>query len=375
MANSLRHLTGDAAYLAALLGPSQGRLSWSATPTAARSCPTPLLGTSRCSRWCSAMGGCPTRVRASSSSLSLEVPSRAIWCRRRSDRCRSPTPTAARGVDLWLDRELFPEAFAADVDPETAKVMAATQRPWSGAGYAGPSGPPGVAVDPVVVPGGHRGPSHPTGGAALHGRAWERTDRGGGGLARIRGRERVTAAPLGGHSDLLLGIVVAADPALAAALRHGRELAGATPGALEIYLALRGIRTLAVRLDWAQRSAQELARRLAEHPGVTRVRYPGLADHPGHRIAARQMRGVGHCRRRGAMRTFSTPSRPARRAASGRSPSGPPTTRRSPGNRPHPYRAAVLSLDGDPGATHRSFWTRLVVFGVSVLSTLGLYAS
>ena len=98
---------------------------------------------------------------------------------------------------------------------------------------------------------------------------------------------------LGGHSDLLLGIAVAADPAVAAALRHGRELAGATPGALEVYLALRGIRTLAVRLDWAQRSAQELARRLAEHPAVTRVRYPGLADHPGHGIAARQMRGFG----------------------------------------------------------------------------------
>jgi len=98
---------------------------------------------------------------------------------------------------------------------------------------------------------------------------------------------------LGGHSDLLLGITVAADPAVAAALRHGRELVGATPGALEVYLALRGIRTLAVRLDWAQRSAEELARRLAEHPAVTRVRYPGLADHPGHRIAARQMRGFG----------------------------------------------------------------------------------
>jgi cystathionine gamma-synthase len=98
---------------------------------------------------------------------------------------------------------------------------------------------------------------------------------------------------LGGHSDLLLGITVAADPAVAAALRHGRELAGATPGALEVFLALRGIRTLAVRLDWAERSAQELARRLAEHPAVTRVRYPGLADHPGHQIAARQMRGFG----------------------------------------------------------------------------------
>ena len=52
-------------------------------------------------------------------------------------------PDGSEGVDLWLDRELFPEAFAADVDLETAKVTAATQRPWSGAGYAGPSGPPG----------------------------------------------------------------------------------------------------------------------------------------------------------------------------------------------------------------------------------------
>jgi pimeloyl-ACP methyl ester carboxylesterase len=47
--------------------------------------------------------------------------------------------------------------------------------------------PAGVAVDPVVVPGGHRGPSHPAGRAAIHGRAWERTDRGGGGLARVHG--------------------------------------------------------------------------------------------------------------------------------------------------------------------------------------------
>ena len=49
----------------------------------------------------------------------------------------------SEGVDLWLDRELFPAAFCADVDLETAKVMAATQRPWSGAGYGTPSGPPG----------------------------------------------------------------------------------------------------------------------------------------------------------------------------------------------------------------------------------------
>jgi hypothetical protein len=52
-------------------------------------------------------------------------------------------PDGSEGVDLYLDRELFPEAFAADVDPETAAVMAATQRPWSGAAVATPSGPPG----------------------------------------------------------------------------------------------------------------------------------------------------------------------------------------------------------------------------------------
>jgi pimeloyl-ACP methyl ester carboxylesterase len=52
-------------------------------------------------------------------------------------------PDGSEGVDLYLDRDLFPEAFAADVDPETAAVMAATQRPWSGAGADTPSGPPG----------------------------------------------------------------------------------------------------------------------------------------------------------------------------------------------------------------------------------------
>ena len=72
-----------------------------------------------------------------------------------------------------------------------------------------------------------------------------------------------------------------------------REVAGATPGALECFLALRGARTLAVRLRQAQESAGELARRLAAHPAVGRVRYPGLPDHPHHALAARQMRGYG----------------------------------------------------------------------------------
>ena len=98
---------------------------------------------------------------------------------------------------------------------------------------------------------------------------------------------------LGGHSDLLLGLAVADSPQLAERLRRRRELTGAIPGALETFLVLRGLRTLALRLDHGQRSAATLAHRLADHPTVTRVRYPGLADHPGHARAAAQMNGFG----------------------------------------------------------------------------------
>jgi len=98
---------------------------------------------------------------------------------------------------------------------------------------------------------------------------------------------------LGGHSDLLLGVAVAGSPQLGERLRRRREVAGAVPGALETFLVLRGLRTLALRLDQGQRSAAELARRLAGHPSITRVRYPGLPDDPGHARAAAQMTGFG----------------------------------------------------------------------------------
>ncbi|WP_369252639.1 trans-sulfuration enzyme family protein [Geodermatophilus amargosae] len=98
---------------------------------------------------------------------------------------------------------------------------------------------------------------------------------------------------IGGHSDLLLGVVACRRPEDRERLVRRREVAGATPGALEAFLALRGARTLAVRLRQAQDSAGELARRLAEHPAVGRVRYPGLPGHPRHAVAARQMRGPG----------------------------------------------------------------------------------
>jgi cystathionine gamma-synthase len=98
---------------------------------------------------------------------------------------------------------------------------------------------------------------------------------------------------LAGHSDSLLGVVVAADAAVARTLAERRALTGAVPGPFEVFLGLRGIRTLALRMERSQENAGELARRLVEHPAVSRVRYPGLEDDPGHELAAGQMSGYG----------------------------------------------------------------------------------
>jgi cystathionine gamma-synthase len=98
---------------------------------------------------------------------------------------------------------------------------------------------------------------------------------------------------IGGHSDLLSGVVTTRDEAQWHALKRARELNGATPGTLEAFLAVRGARTLAVRLDRAQQTAAVLAQRLEAHPLVARVRYPGLASHPTHAIARRVLKGFG----------------------------------------------------------------------------------
>jgi cystathionine gamma-synthase len=98
---------------------------------------------------------------------------------------------------------------------------------------------------------------------------------------------------LGGHADLLLGVVVAADPETAERLVHHRHLHGATPGALETYLALRGIRTLPLRIERAQANASELAARLAAHAEIERVRYCGLPDDPGYERMRAFMDGPG----------------------------------------------------------------------------------
>jgi cystathionine gamma-synthase len=98
---------------------------------------------------------------------------------------------------------------------------------------------------------------------------------------------------IGGHSDLLAGVATTGDGALWAALRKSRELTGGTPGTLEAFLAVRGARTLAVRMDRAQQTAMLLAQRLEGHALVTRVRYPGLPSHPTHDTARRVLRGFG----------------------------------------------------------------------------------
>ena len=98
---------------------------------------------------------------------------------------------------------------------------------------------------------------------------------------------------IGGHSDLLLGLVVAADPDRVAALRAVRTENGAVPGVNDAFLALRGLRTLDVRLARAEANATELAARLAAHPGVDRVRSPALATGEAARRLAAQTDGPG----------------------------------------------------------------------------------
>jgi len=81
---------------------------------------------------------------------------------------------------------------------------------------------------------------------------------------------------LSGHSDVLLGAVITGNDDLFGVLKSRRDLVGAIPGTLEAWLALRGMRTLHLRVERAQANAQELVRRLADHPAVAEVRYPGF---------------------------------------------------------------------------------------------------
>ncbi len=98
---------------------------------------------------------------------------------------------------------------------------------------------------------------------------------------------------IGGHSDLLLGAVVTRDEAMRDQLLAHRTSRGAIPGTMEAWLALRGMRTLPLRMERAQSNALALATRLRAHPAVVAVSYPGLSDHPAAAIVTQQMDGPG----------------------------------------------------------------------------------
>ena len=108
---------------------------------------------------------------------------------------------------------------------------------------------------------------------------------------------------LGGHSDLIGGAIVTSDDELIERLTFLQNAAGAVPGPMDCFLALRGVKTLAIRMEAHCTGAERVAEFLAGHAKVARVYYPGLPDHPGHDVAARQMR------RFGGMLSFETRTR------------------------------------------------------------------
>jgi cystathionine beta-lyase/cystathionine gamma-synthase len=96
---------------------------------------------------------------------------------------------------------------------------------------------------------------------------------------------------LNGHSDVVGGIVVTSDDAMAGELRFMQKAAGAVPGPWDAWLVLRGTKTLDVRMERHNRNGARVAEFLAGHDGVQKVFYPGLPDHPQHELARRQMKG------------------------------------------------------------------------------------
>jgi cystathionine gamma-synthase len=98
---------------------------------------------------------------------------------------------------------------------------------------------------------------------------------------------------LAGHSDVVLGALVTSNPGIRAALLHHRTIHGAIAGPFEAWLALRGLRTLALRVERSQASAAILAERLSAHPLIDSIRFPGLPTDPGHERAKTQMKGFG----------------------------------------------------------------------------------
>jgi cystathionine gamma-synthase len=102
-----------------------------------------------------------------------------------------------------------------------------------------------------------------------------------------------TTKYIGGHSDVVGGALVTSDDALAERLLFTQNAVGSVPGPFDAWLTLRGVKTLAVRMERHSDNAERVVGFLAGHPAVARVLYPGLPDHPGHEVAAKQMRRFG----------------------------------------------------------------------------------
>jgi cystathionine gamma-synthase len=102
-----------------------------------------------------------------------------------------------------------------------------------------------------------------------------------------------TTKYVGGHSDVVGGALVTSDDELADRLRTTQNSVGSVPGPFDAWLTLRGVKTLAVRMERHSDNAERIAEQLSGHRAVQRVLYPGLPEHPGHEVAAKQMRRFG----------------------------------------------------------------------------------
>jgi cystathionine gamma-synthase len=102
-----------------------------------------------------------------------------------------------------------------------------------------------------------------------------------------------TTKYVGGHSDVVGGAVVTDDDELDEQLRFLQNASGQVPGPFDAWLTLRGVKTLAVRMERHSDNAERVAELLVGHPAVSAVLYPGLPEHPGHEVAAKQMRRFG----------------------------------------------------------------------------------
>jgi cystathionine gamma-synthase len=98
---------------------------------------------------------------------------------------------------------------------------------------------------------------------------------------------------MGGHSDVVGGALVTSDSELGEQLAYHQNAMGAVAGPFDAWLVMRGVKTLAVRMDRHCANAERIAEMLAAHPKVTQVYYPGLETHPGHEVAAKQMKAFG----------------------------------------------------------------------------------